>query len=511
MSCPSSSSPQRKPEGGIALLISIFVLLLVCVAGIAMVVASGTESALTGNYQSSTAVYYAAMAGLEEGRGRLAPQNPNFVNNTVPGFVSAGTMPIGRVLYIVNGGGVNPLDAGNPASFPDLEYDREFQPGALATANANGTVYSTPSVSAGAGLPGPVYKWVRINAITEQAINLDVDSNGVIDQATPLYYNGTSLVLAATGSQAFEVTALAAYPNGTQKILQYVAAAPLGALNLSLPAAVVLSGNAVQFSGPDYPSFVVNGADDPSTYNNATGGTCAAASPGVRSIGYTNSTDTSFSNITAPGTHVVKYAGNYEGMVGGTPATNPDVAYVGNILPSNLQTISGLNAFAQSVTRSADTVTSYPSGLTKLSDIAPAGMSASDPAIMVVNGDLDLTYDASVPRGYGLLLVTGTLTYDTKITWDGIILVIGKGVMIGQGWNPGQINGAVLLAKTVDDSGNPLSTLGPANFQFFNPGHTDPGDPATVASLGVRYSSCWINAVQMRTNYRILSFREINQ
>src|SRR3989449_7996560 len=81
---------RRRREAGIALLISIFILLLIGVVAIALIVSSGTESALAGNYRSSTGVYYAAMAGLEEGRGRLLDRDPNSFKNTVPaGFLPA--------------------------------------------------------------------------------------------------------------------------------------------------------------------------------------------------------------------------------------------------------------------------------------------------------------------------------------------------------------------------------------------------------------------------------------
>ena len=60
-----------RSDAGVALLISIFVVLLISIVAIALIVSSGTESALAGNYRSATAVYYAALAGLEEGRGRL--------------------------------------------------------------------------------------------------------------------------------------------------------------------------------------------------------------------------------------------------------------------------------------------------------------------------------------------------------------------------------------------------------------------------------------------------------
>ena len=46
--------PAGQSQSGIALLISIFVLLLISVVCIALIVSSGTESALAGNYRSST-------------------------------------------------------------------------------------------------------------------------------------------------------------------------------------------------------------------------------------------------------------------------------------------------------------------------------------------------------------------------------------------------------------------------------------------------------------------------
>ena len=61
---------RRNQEAGVALLIAIFALMLISVVAISLIVSAGTESALSGNYRSSTSAYYAATAGLEEGRGR---------------------------------------------------------------------------------------------------------------------------------------------------------------------------------------------------------------------------------------------------------------------------------------------------------------------------------------------------------------------------------------------------------------------------------------------------------
>src|SRR5277367_2397144 len=94
---------RRHAEDGIALLIAIFVLLLISVVAIALLVSSGTETALGKNYRMSSTVYYAALAGLEEARGRLLPKDPNYFGLTVPELVLGTTVPLGRTFYVVNG------------------------------------------------------------------------------------------------------------------------------------------------------------------------------------------------------------------------------------------------------------------------------------------------------------------------------------------------------------------------------------------------------------------------
>src|SRR6516162_5236895 len=91
-------------QRGAALLIAIFALLLISVVAIALIVASGTDSALARNYRGSSSAYYAALAGLEEGRGRLLWRNPAFINKTVANFVppTGAVLDAHQVLYIIN-------------------------------------------------------------------------------------------------------------------------------------------------------------------------------------------------------------------------------------------------------------------------------------------------------------------------------------------------------------------------------------------------------------------------
>ena len=510
---------RRRSEKGIALLIAIFVLLLISVVAIALLVSSGTETALGTNYRASSTVYYAALAGLEEARGRLLPKNPNYFGASI---VSPATQfPLGQTLYVINrlpGDNIVPWDPGN--TYYDKEYQSEFN---QAASSASWQSVSSVWDESPLGFPGPVYKWVRITAATEQSLYLDVDSDGAYDHAIPIYYNPTqvdshgnpapslikTLSPPATAVQVLQITALAYLPNGSQKLLQYVVA-PMGQNNLSFPAALTLNGPNVgnspltPFSLPYGGQFYIDGTD---THFNSTSSGCvlsANMSPNpVRSIGY-SSNDTSKTNIV----NMIGFnGGEYTGL-GYTSPSNPSVFYVGNPPPpgpptiaSNMQTLAELNSLVTSISAAADLT--LPGGLTQSdsNNLFPAGMSATNPVTVVVNGDF--TENTWSGTGYGVLLVTGNFTYDDSSTWNGIILVIGKGIFTVPGaQNTGQINGAVFVASTLDSSGNPLSSLGSPTFNY---------SVHTSGNYGIYYSSCWVQYVQSPGKYQVLSFHEIPQ
>ena len=485
----SGTSPS---EAGSALLIAIFALLLISVVGIALLVSTGTDSALAGNYRTSTAAYYAAVAGLEEARGRLLLRNPDFLNkangyNTF--FSSQGTPSFGvkDVLYIVNpnaatGEVVDPTDSSSP--YADKEYDTEFTIWKLGSANVN-RPYVT-SVSPMAGIPGPAFKWVRINPITEKAISVDVNSDSTYDENTPLYFNGTGLSLSSsTAVEALEITAFAYMPDKSTKYLQYVVAP--STLNLTFPSSLTIAGNGVTYSGPDSSAFYVNGNDPTS------GRSCATPplSP-MSAIGYTNSADGS-NLVTAASAY---HPGNYTGFA---PPPAPPTPSVGQVsLPTTLQTPSQLDAMVNTITQNADVVIQGPANRNDM----PTTMSPSNPMTVVVNGDLDLTSWRTT--GYGLLLVTGNLNYTPDASWQGIILVIGRGTLTGSNMGNGRIDGAILVAQTRDGAGNLLPAnpgLGPSSVNFV----------PTMGGAGIYYNSCTIQQAQTPAKYTVLSFREITQ
>ncbi len=288
--------------------------------------------------------------------------------------------------------------------------------------------------------------------------------------------------------QAFEVTSFASLPlpDGSQRLLQYVVApvSPLssaasGSLSQSIPAALTLVGNSVQFTGPtglNSAQFQVHGHDQ------------CGATAGVYGIGYTNS-------ITS-----VIPAGN-EGSYSGAGKASPNVIDITSSLPSNLQTPSALDALVQTITQNADVVVNAPAGSTANQNSLPAAMSAGNPMTIVVNGNFDLGGNAT---GFGVLVVTGNFSYDPNTSWKGVILVIGQGTVTlsNNGNGNGRIEGAILVAQTRDSSGKllPDPKLGPASFVV----------SGNQGGLGIYYSSCWIKAAQAPSTFKILSYHQVS-
>jgi hypothetical protein len=476
------TSRRKNSEAGVALLIAIFALLLISVVAISLIVASGTESALSGNYRSSTRAYYAAVAGLEEGRGRLLPKNSDYFNSTFPAFVpTTGTPPLAlrQVRYITNPqGGENVL-----AAYPDTEYDAEFGAGSLAAS----TVKTIASVSTVGGISGASYKWVRINAITEASINLDVDGDHKKNSTTPLFFDGTHLNLISAGKQALEVTSLAVLPNGTQKLLQYVVA-PVQ-FHLNFPGAVTAVGTYTGTTnfGNQSGGFGISGADF-----------CGL---GIQEYAVSATNPASVANISGK----LKPAANYPGT-GSSPGP-PAVASVGNTATSmqsfpdplhpgqtlNLTTVAGLNQLTTEIESVADHT------VPDCTDSSLLG-SATNPTVVVVTGGCSLSGNPS-PPGQGVLLVKGDVQY-VDHPYDGLILAIGTGVFHQSASRLTHFYGSLVLAQTVDPAtGLPLAAPGTPALDWL----------AASGNPNLQYDSCMVANAEPLLTYKRLSFREISQ
>ena len=138
---------------------------------------------------------------------------------------------------------------------------------------------------------------------------------------------------------------------------------------------------------------------------------------------------------------------------------------------SNWSTPDQLNGLAQAMANEANIVcpgNAACSGSTFGTDAAPK--------ITFFNGD------ATVGGGAGVLVVTGTLTFNGNTNFDGIILVIGQGVMNVHGGGGGQVNGEVLIANTNSHTSPfaQLAALGTPQLNWTGGG-----------SNFIQYNSCW--------------------
>jgi Tfp pilus assembly protein PilX len=469
-------------EKGVALLVAIFALLLISGVAVALVVMSSTETSVAANYRSSTQAFYSGYAGLEEARGRLWPGHPNSlfaIANFLP--VAPNVLAVGQVRYILNpspGEVVNPTNLVNTNTYADFEYQNEWGIAVNAAANVQATV--SISNLALANTPGPLFKWVRITPLTERASGIDLNGDGVLNNATPLYYDGTNRNLTSTGRQVFRITTLAVMPNGSRRILQTDVSGIV--LNLSFASALTFDGNGSALFPANSNVYTVNGNDAAS---------CGTApDPARPAVGTVSPGDDTTISASIPPNRLSKYTGS-------GPA--PDVQNVSAALAANMATVAGLESLVATIQANADQVVQGP-----VSSLPNIGTAAS-PTITVVNGDLSLQ---GAQTGYGILVVTGNFSAGGSVGWRGIVLVIGQGTMTVSGGGNNSYEGAVLLARTrsADPTGTGIGALlpGPA------PGPTLL-DWAGGGGNGVHYDSCTIRNATSNVVYRVLSFREVSE
>jgi hypothetical protein len=100
--------------------------------------------------------------------------------------------------------------------------------------------------------------------------------------------------------------------------------------------------------------------------------------------------------------------------------------------------------------------------------------------------------------GSGILVVTGALNITGQSGFNGLILVIGQGVLTEQGSGSGQFNGSVFLAKT-NSSTPPYSQLASLASPLiaWNGG----------GSNGIQYNSCWAN-IGNNMHFLVVASRE---
>src|SRR5262249_926917 len=87
----------RKGERGIALLVTVFALLLLTGHTLGMTVSPTTEPTINPNYREKQTATFAVMAGLQEARDRLQPATHN-----IPAPTDLPSLAAANVIYIIN-------------------------------------------------------------------------------------------------------------------------------------------------------------------------------------------------------------------------------------------------------------------------------------------------------------------------------------------------------------------------------------------------------------------------
>src|ERR1700739_5148612 len=173
------SRMMKQDERGMALLVSLFALLLLSGIGLCMVLASTTETHIDANYGGSLRSSSAPHSGVEEVRDRISDPStsaaPTGLANLLPTDIAGNA---NGVLYVVNPVGGETVDPTDPTSaYFDVQLCHDYNSGVTIRDSKCTALPATPKwmlpsqkapplTSPDAVPPG--YKWVRINMKTNR-------------------------------------------------------------------------------------------------------------------------------------------------------------------------------------------------------------------------------------------------------------------------------------------------------------------------------------------------------
>jgi hypothetical protein len=270
------------------------------------------------------------------------------------------------------------------------------------------------------------------------------------------------------------------------------------------PGALALDGPAAVFNpAPHSANYFASGNNSGAAAYNGPGGPAAcpvttpATSPAVSTgdqAGVNNLVGVPPGSGTIPGNRL----GNYTGTPPPPPAAaTPSIVNQGstgtNQLSGTWASPAALNNLASSIGNGADQTLTCGIGTPCSFPATGLGTDAA-PKITYVNGD----FNFGANSGAGVLVVTGTLNISGNSSFDGLILVIGQGLISENGGGGGQFNGSIFIANTNSNVSpyNQLATLGTPVIQW-NGGGTN----------GIQYNSCWAN-IGNNMHFMVVASRE---
>ncbi|HEY7404588.1 MAG TPA: hypothetical protein VIB39_13775, partial [Candidatus Angelobacter sp.] len=212
----TSAKTRANKERGMALLLTLFALLLLSGIGLFMVLSSNTESRIDANYGSSMRAYYAARSGLEEVRDRIKypSSTPGGLADLLPQDIAGNPNGVLYVLNPANGETVDPTDITSAYFDDDLchTYDSGTPKGIRCAAVPTLGNWQLPSQLSQAPASGPLgYKWIRINMKTNRIADpYFVDQTGTsVPLDTRVCWDGQAeQLLPTTGNQSCDANGM---------------------------------------------------------------------------------------------------------------------------------------------------------------------------------------------------------------------------------------------------------------------------------------------------------------
>jgi hypothetical protein len=439
-------------ESGIALLLALLVILSLTAFSLSLVLFTQSESRLSNTIAAQSQAYYAAVAGLEEARGRLNP--------SALGAIGTLALPqqINQVLYLVNSTSQDPVNPTNASSpYYDYEYAQEFSGGFAAAQVLPSVASDQPGAGTSYVIP---YKWVRITLKTEYASQTDVNQDGILNSTTPINWNGTNQDLATnmpSGIPVYMLTALAVEPNLIRKMVQAeVAGTPplVPAGGVGTPGSATLTGLST-----GSPNLTLNGND----YCGGQNLPAIAAGPAP------------------PPSGLISIQGSL-----------PEPPYASFALPQ-----TALNIIQRLPGQAVPILYADPAQVT----LAPGGGSLVGTNVVlgqlpgsgpgqpaVVYADRPLAISGSASTGYGILLVNGNLSITGGFNYQGVIVSNGTVTLTLNS------TGSIRILGSLTSSGN-LSINSSAS-------------PHT--SLSLTYDSCVVADTFESLPLGVRSFKELS-
>ncbi len=436
---PSVFTPRCDGQKGIALLASLFVLMVLTLLGLGLMLASSTEVMIDQNYRESRAAFYASVAGTEEARIRLGLSIDPEGTPIATRLNDANASTTG--VYIVANNSINPADTSSKY------YDSEL--GSITRRNSSGTQSTISStitttyrdyITLQGSTNQVPFAWVKITRKTENLAgqNFNVD-NSDTNNNSPVYFgsnpaNANVLVSqyvndashgAYTGNPVYLVTSMSLDSSGSQHKVQ----TEISALPPEPVTAAVDSYNQVTFHG----RLTVSGM-------NATGcGDTTTGVAGVRSHG----------TIDSP---------NGSETVLGIPPESPSVNPWGHDVPNLIQRLRATGKFND--INSTGTNVTCSGGACDGTNVNLG--TAADMKYYYSPGNLDIRSNGS--HGGGILLVNGDITFHGGFSFTGLIICNGTINFTGGGSDTINITGAVIAGQSIDDTSTDLG--GSINIQY---------------------------------------------